>query len=281
MLMAMAALAMAPEVIRLWNGDAPGAIAHGEKDIPTLTVFKPEKPCGTAVVVCPGGGYWMLADHEGSGYAKYLNRLGITAFVLKYRLASDGYHNPAMSQDVTRAIRTVRTRAADYKIDSNKIGVMGSSAGGHLASTILTHYSAGDGNSVDIVERASSRPDFGILCYAVIDLGEFAHSGSRTNLLGEKPDPALVENLSNQKQVNKNTPPTFIWTTADDATVKAQNSILFAQALQTAGVPYELHVYPHGNHGLGLGGDPSSDNLLPWVTELRRWLTENDWASKN
>lgn len=264
--------------IRLWEGDAP--LAHGKaaEDIPTLTPFLAPRPIGSAVIICPGGGYGMLADHEGSAYAKFLNLHGVQAFVLKYRLGSNGYRHPAMLLDVSRAIRYVRSHVKEYQIDSLKIGVMGSSAGGHLASTVATHYDAGKPDSADPIERVSSRPDFTILCYAVITFGGKGHSGSRENLLGKNPDPALVQNLSNELQVTKDTPPCFLWHTMDDGAVPVENSILFADAMRKVGASAELHLYPHGAHGLGLGGDPESNHLLPWTRALVDWMRANGWA---
>lgn len=278
-MIALAALiALAPESFPLWAGDAPGAKGKAATDIPTLTLFKPAHPCGSAVVVCPGGGYGMLADHEGSAYAMFLNRLGVTAFVLKYRLGSSGYRFPVELQDVQRAIRTVRFRSKEWKIDPKKIGVMGSSAGGHLASMAVTQPFVGDGSSKDPIDRQSARPDFGILCYAVISMGPKGHGGSLHALLGDNPAPALVEQTSSEKQVSANTPPCFIWHTADDPVVPVANSELFASALQKFEIPYELHIYPHGAHGLGLGGPPNSDTLLPWTLELTRWMIKRKWA---
>lgn len=267
------------QTIRLWEGDAPGALGKAAKDVPTLTSYLPQNPCGSAIIVCPGGGYGMLADHEGGDYALWLNRLGVTAFVLKYRLGSAGYRHPAMLNDAARALRTVRSRAKEWGIDPKRIGIMGSSAGGHLTSTLLTHFDAGKPDSPDPIERASSRPDFGVLCYAVISLGPVSHGGSRENLLGKNPDPMLVENLSNELQVTTQTPPTFLWSTADDSAVPVQNSILFAIACRKFNVPMELHIYESGPHGIGLQGKPDSDNLHPWTKELARWLKSRGWAT--
>lgn len=275
-LLAMITSSPAQNAIRLWPGDAPGALGQADKDIPTLTPFlpAPEKATGAAMVVCPGGGYGGLAAHEGKDYALWLNELGISAFVLKYRLGSGGYRHPVMLQDAARAIRTVRARAQEWKIDPKRIGVMGSSAGGHLASTILTHYDAGNANGPDPIEHVSSRPDVGILCYAVIDMAnDVTHGGSRRNLLGDNPDPEVVKLLSNQLQVTKDTPPTFLWSTADDGAVKVENSLQFALALRKNNVPFSLHVYPHGRHGLGLGAPPDKpQDRLPWVGECALWL---------
>lgn len=271
----------ASPAMRLWEGAAPGARGEAEEDVPTLTPYLPAdgRANGAAVVVFPGGGYGHLASHEGHGYARWLCGYGTAAFVVKYRLGRHGYRHPAMLQDAARAVRTVRARAAEWGVDPGRVGVIGSSAGGHLASTILTHWDRGDADSDDPVERESSRPDFGILCYAVIGLGdELAHVGSRRNLLGDDPDPALVELLSNERQVNAETPPTFLWHTADDPVVSVRNSYAFADALARAGVPHELHVYPHGRHGLGVGvGDPAGkrvEELLPWTRACARWLAE-------
>ena len=258
------------QVIRLWEGDAPGALGQEEKDIPTLTVYLPEKEkaTGAAVVICPGGGYAMLAQHEGKNYALWLNENGIAGFVLKYRLGSSGYRHPVMLQDAARAIRTVRARAGEWQVDPERIGVMGSSAGGHLASTILTHFDAGRPEADDPIERVSSRPTLGILCYPVITMGEKTHQGSKRNLLGENPPPQMVKLLSNELQVTSNTPPTFIWHTWEDTGVVPDNSLLFAQALQDARVPYSLHIFEKGRHGIGLA------NGHPWTRDCLFWLKE-------
>jgi acetyl esterase/lipase len=261
----------------LWPKGAPGALGTEPKDIPTLTPFfaPPEKATGAALVVCPGGGYGYLAPHEGEHYARWLNEQGITAFVLKYRLGSNGYSHPAMMQDGQRAIRCVRANAAGWKLDPRRIGIIGSSAGGHLAATCLTHFDAGQADAPDPVDRASSRPDLGILCYPVITMGPDTHAGSKKNLLGDNPDPALVESLSNEKQVTKETPQTFLFHTADDGTVNVENSLAFAKALRRNGVSFALHIYPHGHHGLGLGTqqwDPAHHH--PWTTECELWLRE-------
>jgi acetyl esterase/lipase len=247
------------------------------KDIPTLTPFlaPSSKATGAAMIVCPGGGYAQLTPTEGAYYALWLNELGITAFVLKYRLGSNGYRHPAMMQDAQRAIRYVRANAADWKLDPQRIGIIGSSAGGHLAATCLTHFDAGQPESADPVERASCRPDLGILCYAVITMGPNTHAGSKNSLLGVSPPPALVEWLSNEKQVTKATPPTFLFHTFEDSSVKLENTLDFATALRRNGVPFSLHVYPKGHHGIGLGTpkwDPKHRH--PWTADCAFWLKE-------
>jgi acetyl esterase/lipase len=221
-----------------------------------------------------------LAPHEGKDYARFLNEQGIAGFVLKYRLSSDGYHHPAMLHDAARAVRTVRARAREWKLDPKRISIMGSSAGGHLASTLLTHFDAGKPDAADPVERESSRPDAGILCYAVITLqGPFAHQGSGRNLLGPDPAPELVRELSNELQVTKETPPCFIWHTYEDSGVPVENSLQFAEALRKAGVPFDLHVYQKGPHGLGLGTrDWNPEQRHPWTGDCIFWLKAQGFA---
>src|ERR1022692_4116523 len=200
--------------VPLWPDGAPGALGASSNDIPTLTAYLPDaaNATGAAMVICPGGGYAHLAPHEGNDYALWLNQHGVTCFVLKYRLGSSGYHHPAMLNDAARAVRWVRAHADEFKVNVHRVGIMGSSAGGHLAATALTHFDAGDANAADAIERQGSRPDLGVLCYAVITMGEFTHKGSKDNLLGKNPDPALVKLLSNELQVTPNTPPCFLWT---------------------------------------------------------------------
>lgn len=259
-----------PEV--LWPNGAPGALGTADEDQPSLTPYPAKSPNGTAVVVCPGGGYQHLAmDHEGVQIARWLNSIGISAFVLKYRLGPK-YHHPVMIQDAQRAIRTVRTRAAALHIQPDRIGIWGFSAGGHLASTAATHFDTGDANAADPIDRAGSRPDFAILAYPVISLGEFAHVGSRNNLLGKTPDPKLVEELSNDLQVTAQTPPTFLFHTTADATVPVENSVRFYLALRKAGVPAEMHIFQNGPHGVGLAATDATLSL--WGQLLANWLRE-------
>jgi acetyl esterase/lipase len=269
------------EPIPLWAKGAPGALGNDTKDIPTLTpsLPPPGMATGAALVICPGGGYGHLAEHEGSGYARFFNEHGITAFVLKYRLGSDGYRHPAMLQDATRALRLVRSRATEWKLDPNRIGIIGSSAGGHLASTLITQFAGGNPAAADPIERVSSRPDLGLLCYPVISMDVLTHGGSRRNLLGPDPDPELIQLLSNEKQVGADTPPCFVWHTVEDKAVKVENSLEFAAALKRAGVPFELHLYERGGHGMGLGtSGETASGLHPWTVDSVRWLQERGFA---
>jgi len=261
--------------VPLWASGAPGALGTAPKDIPTLTPYLPPggAPASAAIVICPGGGYGGLANHEGDHYARWLNELGIAGFVLKYRLAPGGYHHPSMLQDAARAVRMVRAGAAEWRIDPKRVGIMGSSAGGHLASTLLTHFDAGKPDAADPIERQSSRPDLGILCYAVITMGEFTHQGSKHNLLGADPSPELVRDLSNELQVTAQTPPCFVWHTFEDRAVPVENSLQFAAALRRAGVPVDLHIYEKGQHGIGLGsGDWNPAKRHPWTADCAYWL---------
>jgi acetyl esterase/lipase len=270
-----------PTPIPLWPNGAPGALGTSTNDIPTLTPYLPAatNATGAAMIICPGGGYAGLADHEGNDYALWLNQHGVTCFVLRYRLGSHGYRHPAMINDASRAMRWVRAHAADYKIDTHRVGIMGSSAGGHLASTLLTHFDAGDTNATDEIERQSSRPDLGILCYAVISMGDFAHQGSKRNLLGDHPSPELVKSLSNQLQVTTNTPPCFLWATFEDKTVPMENTLMFAEALRKNHVPFDLHIYEKGRHGIGLQDKPPFTHLHPWANDCIFWLKERGYAN--
>ncbi len=277
---ALAAPPPASQPLRLWEGDAPGAMGTQPADIPTLTVYAPapDKSIGAAVVVCPGGGYGGLADHEGKPIAEWLTSLGVTGIVLKYRLGPK-YHHPVEMGDVARAIRTVRSHAADWGIDPHRVGVLGFSAGGHLASTAATHFDAGSASAADPIDRVSSRPDVAVLIYPVITFTDpFTHQGSRHNLLGDSPAPDLITLLSNEKQVTAQTPPCFLVHGADDGAVPAENSLLFATACRKAGVPVELHLYEHGPHGFGLGG--SDPVLSAWPGSCAKWLEHRGFLKK-
>jgi acetyl esterase/lipase len=270
-----AAQPAAPPATPLWPQGAPGALGTAPADIPTITPYLPApgKATGAALVICPGGGYAHLAPHEGDGYARFFSANGITCFVLAYRLGSQGYHYPAMFLDVSRALRYVRAHAADWSIDPHRIGIVGSSAGGHLAATLLTHFDAGKPADPDPIERQSDRPDLGILCYPVITMGPDTHAGSRMNLLGPTPSPELVTLLSNELQVTAQTPPCFLFHTWEDKTVKVENTLAFAAALRAHGVPFDLHIYEHGGHGMGLGGPwDQPEKLHPWTRDCLYWL---------
>ncbi|PWU13926.1 MAG: endo-1,4-beta-xylanase [Verrucomicrobia bacterium] len=268
--------------IVLWTNGAPGALGNQSKDIPTLTPFLPSPggASGSAMLILPGGGYGSLTAREGDHYAWWFNSNGIAGFVLKYRLGSAGYRHPAMLQDATRAMRMIRAHAADWGVDPKRIGVIGSSAGGHLASSLLTHFDSGKPDDPDFIERQSSRPDLGVLCYPVITMsGPDTHVGSRRNLLGDNPSLELEKELSSELHVTAQTPPCFILHTWEDPAVNVENSLQFAAALRKARVPCEMHIYQKGPHGLGLGSrdfDPSKWH--PWTMELRGWLREQGFA---
>jgi acetyl esterase/lipase len=263
-----------PQKLLLWPDGAPGAKGDRPKDKPTLTVFLPDesKAVGTAVVICPGGGYGGLAtDHEGKEIGEWLNSFGVAGFMLEYRHRGRGYGHPAPLQDAQRAIRTVRAGAEKWKLDPKKIGIMGFSAGGHLASTAGTHFDAGDANAADPIDRVSCRPDFMILCYAVIALGgPYTHRGSQENLLGKDASAELVKNLSNEKQVTAETPPTFLLQTDEDTVVPAENSVQFYLALRRAKVPAEMHIYRAGRHGVGLA--KGMNGISDWPTACEAWM---------
>jgi acetyl esterase/lipase len=258
--------------LNLWEGSPPLSQGTEPKDQCWLWLYPApaEKATGAAVVVCPGGGYGGLATgHEGDAVAKWFNERGVSAFVLKYRLSP--YRHPVPMLDVQRAIRLVRSKAAEWKLDPGKIGVMGFSAGGHLASTAATHFDAGHSDAKDPVDQVSCRPDFAILCYPVISFTtEYVHAGSRKNLLGDNPDPELVKSLSNELQVTDQTPPTFLFHTNEDRGVPPENSVLFYQALRKAKVPVEMHLYEKGSHGVGLA--PNDPVLSAWPSQLHGWL---------
>jgi acetyl esterase/lipase len=257
------------EPMVLWPEGAPGALGKTNTDIPTLTPYlaDPKVATGAALVICPGGSYARLSPREGKEYAVWLNEHGISAFVLNYRLGSNGYRHPRMLEDAMRGMRLTRAKAAECGIDQKRIGIMGSSAGGHLAATLLTHFNTGKPDAADPIERQSCRPDLGVLCYPVITMGQYTHAGSKHNLLGDNPSPEVVRLLSNELQVTAQTPPCFIWHTYEDQAVPVENSLMFADALRRAGVPFDLHVYQKGGHGLALAGGNH-----PWLQDLLFWL---------
>jgi acetyl esterase/lipase len=273
-LMASSTCLLALEKIELWPGGAPGAAGTDDADKPAITVYPAPADNATTcgIVVCPGGGYQHLAmGHEGDDIGKWLNSIGVTAFVLQYRLAPK-YKHPSPMLDVQRALRTVRAKSADWKIDPAKIGVLGFSAGGHLASTAATHFDEGNPAASDAIEKASCRPDFAVLCYPVITFTDESamHRGSRNNLIGTNPSAEMIELLSNERQVTSKTPPTFLWHTTEDKGVPPQNSALFYMACVKAGVPAELHIYEKGPHGIGLAKKVPGADL--WPVQCETWL---------
>ncbi|TGE23364.1 alpha/beta hydrolase [Hymenobacter metallicola] len=287
----------AQSIVSLYSGTIPNSIATDlqESSItlanggvrvsnvvqPTLQVFRParEKANGTAIIICPGGGYGRLAmDHEGTDVAKRLNEMGITAFVLKYRLPNDQSQpdkTTAPLLDAQQALRLVRQRATEFGINPVRVGIMGFSAGGHLAATAGTHFAKPAGDTKD---NTSVRPDFQVLVYPVISFTDsLAHGGSRKSLLGDSPTPEQIRLYSNEQQVTTQTPPTFLVHAADDKTVKVQNSLRFYEACLRAGVPVEMHLYPKGGHGFGMNNKTTKDN---WTDRLQNWLDANGWLVK-
>jgi acetyl esterase/lipase len=258
---------------RLWDKSAPGALGEKDEDIPTLTLYPVghrDKP-GPAVIIAPGGSYRHLAaNHEGRQIANWFNAMGITAFVLQYRLGPR-YHHPIELGDAQRAMRLVRSRAKEFELDPAAIGFMGFSAGGHLASTLATHFEAGNSSDTDAVNREGCRPDFLILAYPVISMtADYSHKGSVGNLLGDSHDPALAKSLSNELNVTSSTPPTFLFSTSGDTVVPPENTVAFYLALRKSGVPAEMHIFEKGPHGVGLALNDVA--LSEWGTLLRNWL---------
>jgi acetyl esterase/lipase len=244
----------------LWPEGAPGAVGSEDPDKPSFTYWPAPSPNGAAVLVCPGGGYGALAmDHEGKQVAEWFNSFGVSVFVLKYRLGPR-YRHPAPLMDARRAMRMIRERAARLGLDPRRVGVMGFSAGGHLASTLST-----------LNESPEERPDFSILVYPVISMStKHGHSGSVRNLLGSPPDPELVWRLSTERAVTAEAPPTFLFHTNADTGVPAENSVLYYLALRRVGVPAEMHIYQEGRHGVGLA--PKDPVLSSWPDRLKDWL---------
>ncbi len=272
--MLAATAAAQPRMELLWPNVAPGALGTEDTDKPAVFIHLPsaDRANGTAVVVCPGGGYGALAmDHEGRQVAEWLNARGVAAFVLRYRLGPR-YRHPVQIGDAQRALRLVRSRAAQFGVAADRIGIWGFSAGGHLASTAATRFDQGNPDSSDPVERAGCRPDFAILAYPVISFTtEYTHKGSLRNLLGEQPAPSLVASLSTETQVTAATPPTFLFHTTEDKGVPPENSVLFYMALRRHGIPAEMHIYERGRHGVGLA--PSDPVLSTWAGRLEDWLS--------
>lgn len=272
---------MAQNSVRLWNEDAPNALGKEPVDIPEIKSFlaSKEKATGAAILVLPGGGYGHLSDiKEGSAVAEWLNSLGVSAFVLKYRLGPK-YGQPNQLLDAARALRTIRSRANEWNLDEKRIGILGFSAGGHLASTLSTHFDAGKSDAKDEIEKMSSRPDLQILIYPVVTMGEFTHKGSKRNLLGENPSAELVQKYSNELQVTKETPPAFLVHTMTDTAVPVENSLQYISALRKNGVAFEFHLYEQGPHGFGLA--PTNPYLNSWAERCADWLRLHNFAKKN
>lgn len=257
--------------VNLWENGAPNAKGNASEDVPAIMPFlaPKETTTGTAILVCPGGGYARLSDvKEGSKVAEWLNSLGISAFVLKYRLGPK-YNQPNQLLDAARALRMIRARAKEWNLDEKRIGILGFSAGGHLASTLATKFDSGNPNAKDAIEKISSRPDLQILIYPVISMGEFTHQGSKKNLLGENPTAELINKYSNELQITKETPPAFVVHTMTDAGVPVENSMMYVSALRKNNVPFEFHLYEQGPHGFGLG---TNDYLKSWAARCADWL---------
>lgn len=256
-------------MIKLWENTPPGFDPCISSMVPSITHYASDIPSPhPAVLVCPGGGYSCKAPHEGEPIAQWLNSIGISAFVLDYRVAP--YRHPYPLMDAKRALRLIRYNASKWNINPEKVGIIGFSAGGHLASAAATMFDEGDKNSEDPVERMSSRPDAMILCYPVISMGEYENKGSTDCLLGENAPDNLRHSLSTQNSVSENTPPAFLWHTSDDDIVNVQNSILFAQALNKYKVPFSMHIFPHGEHGLAITG--KVPEVAVWTDLCQNWL---------
>ncbi|MBN1951153.1 MAG: alpha/beta hydrolase [Bacteroidales bacterium] len=287
------------QIIPLWEGKAPGSEQVSMTEIrnnvnlnifnpnrairqiqdPTIEIFRPEKPNGTSVLICPGGGYWMIIyDKEGIDIAKWFNSIGVTAFVLKYRLPAEGHANgkDIPLQDAQRAVRIIRANAANWQLDPNRIGILGTSAGGHLAALLGTSYSRETYPRRDSIDLISPRPDFMILLYAVISMDPaFTHQGSLHALLGEDPPEELIRKYSAETLVDENTPPAFIVASENDHTVSPENSRLFHQVLEEKGIPVEMHIFPRGGHGFSVKKSNYAGSRWPGMCES--WLRKEDF----
>jgi acetyl esterase/lipase len=258
-------LLAAEKPMTLWPDGAPGALGTAVKDIPTLTPYLPAKPSGAAMLLIPGGSYSGIYEGQAEPFALWLNEQGLTVFVLRYRLGSAGYRYPAQLQDAVEAMFQIRSNAAKWKIDPKRIGVMGFSAGGHLVSTLINRPE--DGMLVGRKHNISPRPDLAILCYPVISMITKPHATSRKMLIGDAPDDKLLRQTSSELQVKSGLPPVFLWHTMEDKMVPVEHTQLYAAALHANGVPHELHLYQHGDHGTGLIGTEH-----PWFADLLFWL---------
>jgi acetyl esterase/lipase len=264
-------------MINLWENEIIGFDEKIGQNRPNMTPYLIESGESLpAIIICPGGGYTHKSEKEGKPIAQWLNSIGINVFVLDYRVAP--YKHPYPMLDVQRAIRYVRYNFKKFNIDANRIGILGFSAGGHLAATASTYFDFGKEEAIDDIDKVSSRPDIAVLCYPVVTFGEYAHKGSIANLLGENATNELIESLSLEKQVKENTPPTFLWHTAEDKSVPMQNSLLYAEALKKKGVDFELHIFPRGRHGIAL------TNEIPyvqrWAKLCEEWFIEKKFIIK-
>ncbi|MFC5457824.1 alpha/beta hydrolase [Prosthecobacter fluviatilis] len=273
LLLSHAFLSAAEKPVTLWPDGAPGALGTAARDIPTLTPYVPAKAGGAAMLLIPGGSYSGIYEGQAEPFALWLNEQGITAFVLRYRLGSAGYRYPAQLQDAVEAMRQIRGNADKWKIDPKRIGVMGFSAGGHLTSTLINRPE--DGEIEGRTPTVSARPDLAILCYPVISMITKPHATSRKMLIGDKPTEALVRQTSSELQVRPGLPPCFLWHTAEDKLVPVEHAQLYAAALHQNGIPHELHLYQHGDHGTGLIGTQH-----PWFADLVYWLKAQKWISE-
>lgn len=271
-----ASLQEGKESLSLWPGLMLEDMGPNNKGCPSITPYllEGEGP-HPVMIVCPGGGYNMRADHEGEPIALWLNRIGVSAVVLNYRVAP--YKHPVPLQDAQRAIRIIRNQAAEWNLDKSRVGILGFSAGGHLASTAGTHYDFGDPSAENPIDQESCRPDLQVLCYPVISFGIYAHGGSKHALLGEDPDMDMVQHLSNDTMVTGDTPPAFIWHTAEDAGVPVENSLMFASALSREKIPFELHTFEKGPHGVGLG--ETLEGAREWPSLCATWLRGRNFIS--
>jgi acetyl esterase/lipase len=272
LLVCHSSLSAAEKPMVLWPGGAPGALGTAPKDIPTLTPYVPAKASGAAMLLIPGGSYSGIYEGQAEPFARWLNEQGITVFVLRYRLGSAGYRYPAQLQDAVESMRQIRAGAARWKIDPARIGVMGFSAGGHLVSTLINRPE--DGEIEGRTPSVSPRPDLAILCYPVISMITKPHATSRKMLIGDKPSDELVRQTSSELQVRPGLPPCFLWHTSEDKLVPVEHAQLYAAALHQNGIPHELHLYQHGDHGTGLIGTQH-----PWFADLVFWLKAQKWIS--
>jgi acetyl esterase/lipase len=274
LLVPLAALHAADTPIPIWRQGAPGALGTTEKDSPTLTPYLPDNPSGAAMLIIPGGGYGRIYEGQAEPFALWLNEQGIAAFVLRYRLGTSGYRYPSQLQDAVEAMRQIREQAAKWKIDPQRIGAMGFSAGGHLVTTLLNRPEDGVVPGADTTGRASPRPDLAVVCYPVISMIAKPHQNSLKNLIGDAPGEELLIKTSSERQVRPGLPPVFLWQTNEDKVVSVEHSLLYAAALREHGIPHELHIYQHGKHGTGLIGTEH-----PWFGDLLFWLRAHGFVA--